>query len=132
MINAIAIEGRLGQGPDVRFTINGQKVANFSLAHTRRWKSGEEYKEETLWFKCEVWGWLAEKVEELGKGAPVLVVGELRLDEYTRKDGSKYSGFKVYVKEIRKIDYTRVEKVGQEAQPEPPKDDMPADDDVPF
>lgn len=103
MINAIAIEGNLGNAPDVRILKSGKKVARFNIAHTRRWKSGEGFNEETLWVRCEVWDWQADKVSEFTKGTPVIVIGEIRLDEYERKDGTKYSGFKVYVKEVREL-----------------------------
>ena len=38
-MNKVIIIGNLGQTPELRYTPNGDPVANFSLASNRRWRS---------------------------------------------------------------------------------------------
>ena len=39
--------GNVGQDPELRYTPDGNPVANFSIAVNRRRKIGDEYKDET-------------------------------------------------------------------------------------
>ena len=87
-LNRVQLIGRLGKDPESRSTTTGRKVASFSLAVNRRWKSGGESKEATDWFNVDAWG----KVGELGqqylkKGSLVYVEGRLQTDKYEDKSG---------------------------------------------
>ena len=42
--------GNVGQDPELRYTPDGNPVANFSIAVNRRRKVGDEFKDETEWF----------------------------------------------------------------------------------
>ena len=60
-LNRVQLIGYLGNDPESRFTPTGKKVASFSVAVTRRWRSSEgESKEATDWFNVEAWGRLGE------------------------------------------------------------------------
>ncbi len=47
------IVGNVGRDPEVRDLPDGNKVANFSVAVTRKWndRSSNERREETTWFR---------------------------------------------------------------------------------
>lgn len=91
-LNRASIFGRLGKDPEIRLTQSGEKVANFSLATTDKWKdkhSGEK-KERTEWHNIIVWGSLASIVEShLKKGSRVYVEGELRTRKWLDKNGTE-------------------------------------------
>jgi single-strand DNA-binding protein len=91
-LNKVQLIGYLGRDPEARSIPTGQKVTTFSLAVTRRWKSGNEGKEATDWFNVEAWGRLGEISREyLKKGSLVYVEGRLRTDKYEDKGGeTKY------------------------------------------
>ena len=90
-LNRVQLIGYLGRDPDVRTIPTGQKVSNFSVGVTRRWKSGNENKEATDWFNVEVWGRLGELSQQyLKKGSLVYVEGRLKTDKYEDKGETKY------------------------------------------
>ncbi|HEY5983683.1 MAG TPA: single-stranded DNA-binding protein [Anaerolineales bacterium] len=87
-LNKVQLIGYLGKDPETRTVPSGRKVAQFSLAVTRRWKAGNENKEATDWFNVEVWGRLAEISQQyLKKGSLVYVEGRLQTDRYEDKSG---------------------------------------------
>ena len=91
-INRVFLLGNLGRDPEIRLTAAGSKVANLSIATSRRWKdrSSGELEQATDWHRIVVWGdKLIENVVEkyLKKGSPVHIEGELRTRSY-EKDGS--------------------------------------------
>mgnify|MGYP005713944845 CR=1 FL=1 len=49
-LNKVMLIGNVGQDPELRYTPDGNPVANFSIAVNRRRRVGEEYKDETEWF----------------------------------------------------------------------------------
>ena len=135
-INRAFLLGNLGADPVVRFTPQGAKVANLSLATSRRWKDREsgEKKQATEWHRVVIWGRQADVAEEyLKKGSPVHIEGELRTRSY-EKDGVKR-----YVTEVVARRLQLVGKAEQPSEPapsteEPPSEDAPElpDDDTPF
>jgi single-strand DNA-binding protein len=90
-LNRVQLIGYLGRDPESRTISTGQKVSQFSLGVTRRWKSGGESKEATDWFNVEVWGRLGEVSQQyLKKGSLVFLEGRLRTDKYEEKGETKY------------------------------------------
>lgn len=69
---------------------NGDKVANFSIACSEKWKdkNSGETKERTTWVPIVVWGALAGVVERfIHKGSKVYVAGK-----FTVRKGQDQSG----------------------------------------
>jgi single-strand DNA-binding protein len=90
-LNRVQLIGYLGRDPEARTIPSGQKVSHFSLAVTRRWKSGGQNKEATDWFNVEVWGRLGEISQQyLKKGSLVFLEGRLQTDKYDDKGETKY------------------------------------------
>ena len=94
-LNEVLLLGHLGRDAETASTPTGKTVTKFSIATTRRWKSGEERKEETDWHNIVAWD-VYEKIQcELLKGALVMVKGRLQTRSYENKDGNK-----VYTTEV--------------------------------
>ena len=77
--------------PELRFTPAGKPVLGFSLAqnHRRKDQAGEWQDDGTTWRKVTVWDKKGENLaEHLSKGMRVMVIGEERIREYEKKDGS--------------------------------------------
>ena len=117
-LNRVQLIGRLGRDPETRFTPTGKKVTSFSVAVSRRWRSGEgEMKEATDWFNVEAWGRLGEICQEyLGKG-------RLRTDQYEQE------GEKRYFTKVVALQMQMLDRKADEEEPAPP----PAEDEeFPF
>lgn len=93
-LNKAMVIGRLGKDPEVRATQGGTKVANFSVATSKKWKDKKgDAHEETQWHRIIAWGKLAEICEKyLKKGKQVYIEGELQTREWKDKEGvTKYT-----------------------------------------
>ena len=90
-VNKVMLIGRLGKDPELRYTTNGQPVANFTLATTEvRGSKDTEKQEYTEWHRIVAWGRLAEICGEyLSKGKMVYVEGSLRTRSWDDKQGNK-------------------------------------------
>lgn len=93
-LNKAVLIGNLGSDPEIRTTGSGSKVAQFSIATSRRWtnNSGEQ-QEKTEWHRIVAWAKLADVVERyLRKGQQVYIEGEIQYRSYEDKDGvTKYA-----------------------------------------
>ena len=89
-VNKAILVGNLGRDPEVRYSPNGQAVANVTLATSESWKdktSGEK-QERTEWHRVVFFGRLAEIAGEyLKKGAQIYVEGRLQTRKWQDKDG---------------------------------------------
>ena len=82
------IVGNVGGEPELRFLQDGTGVCNFSVAVTEKWGKGDEQKEETTWYRVNVWGAQAEVANEhVGKGMQIMIVGKVKCSAYSAKDG---------------------------------------------
>jgi single-strand DNA-binding protein len=89
-LNKVMIMGNLTRDPDLRYTAGGSAVCNFSIATNRKFKQGEEWKEETEYHNITVWGKQGENCAQyLRKGRSAFVEGRLQTREYEAKEGGK-------------------------------------------
>lgn len=78
----IHISGFLSRDPELRSTRNGDEVCQLNVPVKQGW--GE--KEQTNWYRVQVWGKRAKSLaDNLRKGVKVNVVGELTIGEYEGK-----------------------------------------------
>jgi single-strand DNA-binding protein len=99
-LNEVKITGRLTD--EVNYTrFEGEKngsVAEFTIAHNRRWKpkEGEDWRESTSFFRVKAYNGLAEKVKEkFRKGDFVLIEGRLQEESWENEEGQKRSLIKI-------------------------------------
>ncbi len=82
------IVGNVGRDATLRYTPAGKAVADFSVAVTERWGSGDNKQEKTSWFKVTVWDKQAEVANQyVKKGMQILVSGRVSVSAYTDKAG---------------------------------------------
>ena len=95
-LNSVLIEGNLTRDPVVAATPRGTPVCNFSVASNRYYKVEGEKQEEVSFFDVETWSKLAERCgDELHKGRGVRVVGRLKQDRWSDKEGNPRSRTKI-------------------------------------
>lgn len=90
-VNKVILIGNLGRDPEVRYSPNGQAVANVTLATSESWKDKNtgEKQERTEWHRVVFFGRLAEIAGEyLKKGAQIYVEGRLQTRKWQDKDGN--------------------------------------------
>ena len=90
-VNKVILIGNLGRDPEVRYSPNGQAIANVNLATSESWKDKNtgEKQERTEWHRVVFFGRLAEVAGEyLKKGMQVYVGGRLQTRKWQDKDGN--------------------------------------------
>ena len=90
-VNKVILLGRAGKDAEVRQTLHGNPVANFSLATSEAWTDkGGKRMERTEWHNIVVWGSLAEICGRfITKGKQVYIEGKLQTREWQDKSGAK-------------------------------------------
>ena len=90
-VNKVILIGNLGRDPELRYTPKGRAVANFTLATSENWTTGDGQREErTEWHRIVVWGKTAENCAQyLAKGRTVYVEGRIQSNEWEDKEGQK-------------------------------------------
>ena len=150
-LNRVQIIGNLGADPELRTTTNGARVANISVATSRRWNDRQgQQQEKTEWHKVIFWEKLAEVCESyLKRGDRVYVEGSIEYRQYEDKEGQTR-----YITEIRGREMIMLGGRGENAQydassrspgpsrsgPQPAKDSfeefssdsLTPEDDLPF
>lgn len=112
-LNRVQIIGNLGADPELRTTTGGARVANLSVATSRRWndRQGQE-QEKTEWHKVIFWENLAEVCEKyLKRGDRVYVEGSIEYRQYEDKEGQTR-----YITEIRGREMIMLGGRGENAQ----------------
>ena len=96
-VNKVILIGNITRDPLVKETENGKKIAMFTTATNRYYKTSEgENKSEAEFHNCVAWGALAEKAEQfLTKGKLIYIEGRLKT-RIIEKDG----GEKLYKTEV--------------------------------
>ena len=99
-MNKVILMGRLTKDPEIRYTqgANPMSVCRYSLAVNRQFKRDGE--PEADFFNCVTFGKRAEFAGKyLKKGTMIAVVGEIRNNSYTDRDGNKRNSTEIVVNE---------------------------------
>ena len=115
MYQRLVLVGNLGRDPEMRYTPQGTPVTSFPVATSRKYTTADgQQKEETVWFRVQVWGKQGETVNQyLTKGRKVLVEGTLIPDEnggprvWTGQDGKPRASFEIRAQTVRFLDSKR-------------------------
>ena len=87
-LNKIQLIGNVGKAPEVRTFDGGNKVANFTLATTKRYTDRNgQLVDATTWHNIQVNGKIADVAEKyVQKGDPIYVEGELTARTYVDRN----------------------------------------------
>lgn len=132
-INKVILVGHLGRDPEVRYTPNGDAVAEVSLATTESVKNRDGKREDrTEWHSLVIWRGQAEFAKEwLKKGQLVYVEGRLQTRQWEDKEGQKRSKTDIQVDQITMLGSSGRGREKDSAEPEAPAVPAP-DDEIPF
>lgn len=134
--NKVILLGNLTRDPEVRYTPGGTAVASFAIAVNRKYKQGEETKDEVSYIDIVVFGKTAENCGQyLNKGDAILVDGRLQQRRWDDKEtGQKRSKVEVVAQTVNFMPKRSGQQAsaggqkGSEPLPEPPVEDG----DIPF
>jgi single-strand DNA-binding protein len=102
MFNKVILIGNLTRDPELRYTPQGTSVCSFGIAVNRRYKQGEETKEEVTFINVVVFGKQADTCGQyLNKGSAVLIEGRLQERRWETEDGQKRSRHEVVAQNVR-------------------------------
>jgi single-strand DNA-binding protein len=133
----LTLIGHLGRDVDTKFLPSGDAIAEFSIAHTMKRKSGEV----TTWWKCTAFGKNAEIAAQfLAKGDACMVIGTAYNEPWQDKQGADRLTLKVQVDRIVLLGKRAEAEPAPRAAPAAPKAAKPAGDnpfedmesDIPF
>ena len=131
-INKIIVVGRVGQDPEVRYSKNGNPVANLSVATTHSRKSGDGYEDETEWHKIVCFGSQAEFAKEyINKGNLVSVVGRINTNKWQDKNGNTRSQKQIICRELNLYSSNKSNNNQQETE-DKQEQEVDDNDEIPF
>jgi single-strand DNA-binding protein len=102
MFNKVILIGNLPRDPELRYTPQGTSVCNFGIAVNRRYKQGDEVKDEVTFINVVVFGKQADTCGQyLNKGSAVLIEGRLQERRWETEEGQKRSRHEVVAQNVR-------------------------------
>ena len=127
-INKVILIGRLTREVELKTTPSGTSVANFSIASGRKFKSGDEMKEETSFFDCVAWGKSGEIINQyVKKGDRIGIEGRL-LQRRWESEGKKGQKVEIVVENFQFLN----DKKGSQSQVGDNSENIFSEDSVPF
>lgn len=115
--NKVILIGNLTRNIELRYTPNGTPVGSFGLAVNRRFKQGDDLKEEVLFVDVVTFGKQAENAAKyLSKGSKVTIEGRLQQRRWETETGDKRSKHEVVAENILYLDGTKGHGETQEDQ----------------
>lgn len=112
--NKTILMGNLTRSPELRYaTQSGNPIATLGLAVNRKWRQGEELKEEVGFFDVVVFGKAAESAAQyLDKGDCIQVDGRLQQRRWETEHGEKRSKIEVVADHVTFIKTKRSQQPG--------------------
>lgn len=132
--NKVILMGNLTRDPEVRYTPNGIAVASFAIAVNRKYKQGDETKEEVSYIDIVVFGKPAESCGQyINKGDSVLIDGRLQQRRWETEDGQKRNKIEVVAQSVNFMPKRSRSGGGQsQGQPEPTPEAPVDEGEIPF
>jgi single-strand DNA-binding protein len=138
-LNKVILLGNLTRDPELRYTPNGTAVSSFGLAVNRRYRQGDDWKDEVCFIDIVAFSRQAEIAGEyLSKGRLALIEGRLRWRTWESQDGQKRSKHEVVADMIHLMPRARDEGAVRSSPEEVPGGgeemdiSLPEEDDIPF
>lgn len=104
-VNKVILVGNLGRDPEVRFSPEGGKIVNLSVATGESWrdKTTGERRDRTEWHRVVIFNErLAEVAERyLKKGSKIFLEGQLQTRKWTDQEGKERYTTEIIVSRYR-------------------------------
>lgn len=116
-LNKVMLIGRLGIDPELRYTQNGQPVANFRMATDESYRGQDgNMVERTEWHRVVVFGKQAEPVANyLHKGSMAYVEGSLQTRQWEDQNGQTRYTTEIKAQRVQFLDPKGASQGGYDA-----------------
>lgn len=102
--NAVVLVGRLVREAELKYLNSGSAVTNFSIAVNTAKKTENGWEDEGNFFDVSLFGKLGEALKPyLLKGSQVCVMGRLRQQRWTDKDGANKSKVVIMAENVQLV-----------------------------
>ena len=127
-LNKVFLAGNLTRDPQLKYTPQGSPIGSFSVAVSRKYKSGDALKEEVSFVNCVCWGSQAEKYlcKFAKKGSPVHIEGRIQVRQYEH-EGQKRTATEIVVEKVQILFSKSDQNQGQRQQSQEHGPDFPED-----
>lgn len=116
MFNLVVLTGRLTADPELKKTPNGYSVTSFSIAVSRRYRSGEETQADFI--NIVAWRQTAEFITTyFKKGSMIGIEGSIQTRKYTDKNGNNRTAFEVVANNVQFVESKRDGNTASVAEP---------------
>jgi single-strand DNA-binding protein len=132
--NHVILLGNVTRDIEVKYLQSGTAVCDMGMAINERVKRGDDYVDEPVFVDVTLFGRTAEVAGEfLSKGAPVLIAGRLKYEQW-EKDGQKRSKLKVVADKLQMLGQRQRSEDSQERQERPQEQSQVpvTDSEIPF
>jgi single-strand DNA-binding protein len=131
--NHVILLGNVTRDIEVKYLQSGTAVCDMGMAINERVKRGDDYVDEPVFVDVTLFGRTAEVAGEfLAKGAPVLIAGRLKYEQW-EKDGQKRSKLKVVADKLQMLGGKQRSEDSQERQERPQEQSqVPVNEEIPF
>lgn len=102
-MNKVALEGRLGKDPEIRYLPDGKMVVNATLATSNDYKNKqtEEWvKRPADWHNLVAFGAVGEQLAGYKKGEKIAIEGKITYKDWTDKAGAKRKSTEIQIWQI--------------------------------
>lgn len=100
--NKVLLMGNLTRDPELRFTPSGAAVCSFGLAVNRKYKQGDDWKDEVCFVDITVWGKQGENCAQyLHKGSSAFIDGRLHFQSWETDGGQKRNKLEVVANTVQ-------------------------------
>lgn len=107
-LNQSILLGFVGKDPEMRQLPDGRQMATFQMATQKSYRAPEidEPVIITDWHTVKIFGNLSKVAEDfIRKGSRIQVIGELKNNNYTDKQGVKHYGYYIQAYNVLLLDY---------------------------
>lgn len=119
--NRVIMMGHLTRAPELRYTPAGTPVASFGLASNRKFRQGDDLKEEVCFIDVVVFGKSAESASQyLDKGDCCQVEGRIQHRRWESESGQKHSKHEIVADHVLFIKTKRGAQYESDQQPDQP------------
>jgi single-strand DNA-binding protein len=106
VFNLVVLTGRLTADPELKTTPTGVNVTSFSIAVSRRYRSGEETQADFI--NIVAWRQTAEFITKyFKKGSMIGIEGSIQTRRYVDKDGKNRTVFEVVANNVQFVEAKR-------------------------
>lgn len=131
--NSVILTGNLTRNPELRLTPNGVSVANIGLASNRKYRQGDDIKEDVCFIDVTAFGATADAVARyLEKGRKVLIQGRLRFNSWESEGGQRRNKLDVIAERVNFLPRAGTNGNGGENGANEFDGSPPEDGEIPF